>query len=114
MPTMGRARSILTYRKRKFCGILLPCSQFPFVFPKYKLGQANVDLFIRGHKERLPSLANEKEQGVFQPCSDRRICVTAFIQAMLLLANPPNAKMQQINTAAITNLMIVPTLVSDL
>ena len=31
-------------------------SQFPFVFPEYRLGLADVDLFIRGHKTRPLSL----------------------------------------------------------
>ena len=34
-------------------------SQFPFVFPEYRLGSANVDLFIRGHKTRLHPIRME-------------------------------------------------------
>ncbi len=41
------------------------------------------------------------------------VCFTAAIHAVLLSLNPPKAKIQQINAAAMTNRMTVPVFVLD-
>ena len=63
-------------------------SQFPFVFPEYRLGLANVDLFIRGHNTRIPPMANEKGKVYFNLAPMGRYSVQQIrFVLLILLAN---------------------------
>ena len=62
----------------------------------------------------IVSLKAKNEQGVFRPCPYCRYLIfSSAIYAILLFINPPNAKIHQINAAAMISFITIPTLVLD-
>lgn len=70
LTTIHIVHHLYRFVRFKFVDPFLP---FKLIVATDRLANPKVDISIRGHNTRIPPSANERLQGVFQPCTFRSV-----------------------------------------